>query len=120
MRNPARAVLSLGLLATSCRDPHPSASVAPTADPQLLRTLAVLATNHIPSAAELDTVRRQLDTGQLARAGYIDGLLASQGFASDVAPLMILRQLLGQNAVGAPEGYVLSHTEGANPIYYLG
>jgi mono/diheme cytochrome c family protein len=52
-------------------------------------------------------------------AGYIDGLVASEGFASEVAPLMILRQLLGQNALGAPEGYVLSHTEAATPIYYL-
>jgi hypothetical protein len=120
MKRLAQAAGVLWLVSSGCREPDAPRAAVPAADPQLLRTLAVLATNHAPSAAELDRVRRQLDAGQLTMAAYVDRLLASKGFASEVAPLIILRQLLGQNALGAPEGYTLSHTEDADPIYYLG
>jgi hypothetical protein len=111
------AVLILALVA--CR-PEPRAPAAITAvDPALLRTLAVLATQQAPSPAELAETQRALATGKLTLAAHIDSLVASERFASEVAPLIVLRQLLSQNALGAPEGFTLSRTEGTPPIYYL-
>src|SRR4029077_13931517 len=57
--------------------------------------------------------------GQLTIAGYIDHLVESEAFASNVAPLAIVRQLLSQNALGAPEGFILRRTDGDQPVYYL-
>lgn len=91
-----------------------------TADPELLRTLAVLATRHEPPPAELAATRQALAAGQLTVAGYVDRLVASGEFAADVAPLAILRHLLSEDALSAPSRFVLSRTEGDRPIYYLG
>jgi hypothetical protein len=61
----------------------------------------------------------ELRGGTLTLSGYIDRLLATDAFASDVAPLIILRQLLGQNALGAPQGFVLRTSDGPQRVYYL-
>lgn len=114
------AVAVLGLAVAACRPQAqiPSA-VSRRTDPELLRSLAVLATNRASSPSELDDARRRIDAGQLTLRGYIDRLLASQAFASDVAPLIILRQFLSQETLGAPLQLVLSHTSGPHPVYYL-
>ena len=118
-RTPARLVILLGLV-IACR-PEPRRPVAAPApvDPELVRTLAVLATSRAPSPAEIEQVRGRIDRGELTIPAYIDSLLASDAFVSDVAPLVILRQLMSQGALGAPEGWALSHTDGPDPIYYL-
>jgi hypothetical protein len=113
-------VVVLGLLVTACRpQTQIPAAVSRRADPELLRTLAVLATNRASSPSELDDARRRIDAGRLTLREYIDGLLAGQAFASEVAPLIILRQFLSQETLGAPLQFVLSHTNGPHPVYYL-
>src|SRR4029077_17280879 len=112
---------ALAILAAvvACRSQPQRPIVATAVDPELLRTLAVLATSKTPSPTELAETRVRMDRGQLTMASYIDGLLSTKAFASDVAPLIILRQFLNQNAFGAPEGHVLQHTDGPRPVYYL-
>lgn len=103
---------------------RPAASAAaPTGtdyDPELLRTLSILATRREPPSDELAATRRALASGQLAIAGYIERLVASKEFAASVAPLVILRHMLSEDALAAPSRFVLSRTEGDRPIYYLG
>lgn len=89
-------------------------------DPELLRTLSVLATRRTPSSDELEATRRALASGQLAIAKHIARLVASKEFAADVAPLVILRYMLSADALAAPSRFVLNRTEGPKPIYYLG
>jgi hypothetical protein len=123
------AVLAAAALA-GCSSPgaprtsDPPVRAAPAgradADPQLLRTLAVLATRRAPSPAELAATQQALTAGQLTMAGYIERLVASEEFAAHVAPLAILRHLLSQDALSAPSRFVLNRTEGDRPIYYLG
>src|SRR4051794_19594162 len=55
----------------------PPAAPTVRTDPELLRTLAILATHKLPSATELADVRARLDGGQLALPAYIDALVAS-------------------------------------------
>jgi hypothetical protein len=109
----------LGALAAGCRRDPRSPTAEPLPDPALLRTLSVLATGVAPTPAELDRTRLRMSGGQVTMAGYIDELLASPRFASDIAPLIMLRQLLSQDAFGAPEGYVLKRTDGPRPVYHL-
>ncbi|MBS1121507.1 MAG: hypothetical protein H6Q90_3735 [Deltaproteobacteria bacterium] len=120
MRPLIHGVVALCLVVAACRpEPRVPTAVPAKADPELLRTLAVLATSQTPAPSELEETRRRLDAGQLTLAGYIDGLLATEAFESDVAPLIILRQFLNQTAFGAPAQFQLSHTEGPRSVYYL-
>jgi hypothetical protein len=98
----------------------PVAPVAPVvrADPELLRTLAILATRKLPSAAELADVGARLGAGQLTMPGYIDSLVASPEFARDVVPIITLRGLLSATA-GQIAIATLEHTADAPPVYYL-
>jgi hypothetical protein len=88
------------------------------ADPELLRTLAILATRKLPAANELADVRARLDAGQLGMPAYIDSLVASPEFSRDVAPIIVFRGLLsamgGQVAIES-----LQHTEDSPAVYYL-
>lgn len=116
---PACFVVVIALV-VACRPEPRRPVVAPApVDPELVRTLAVLATSRSPSPAEVEQIRQRIDRGELTLPAYIDSLLASDAFVSDVAPLVILRQLMSQGALGAPEGWALSHTDGPDPIYYL-
>lgn len=100
---------------------RPAAAPAGTDyDPELLRTLSILATRREPSSDELAATRRELASAQLTIAGYIEHLVAKKEFAANVAPLVILRHMLSEDALAAPSRYVLSKTAGAAPIYYLG
>ncbi|MBS1118477.1 MAG: hypothetical protein H6Q90_705 [Deltaproteobacteria bacterium] len=120
MRPLLHSVVAIGMVISACGpEPRAPKAMPAKADPELLRTLAVLATSQTPSPSELEQTRRRLDAGQLTVAGYIDGLLATKAFESEVAPLIILRQFLNQNALGAPEGFGLSHTDGPRSVYYL-
>ncbi|MBS1117888.1 MAG: hypothetical protein H6Q90_116 [Deltaproteobacteria bacterium] len=120
-----RLAVLLILVIAACRPETRSPTSPPrstpprSTDPELLRTLAVLATSKAPSAAELEQKRRQLDSGQLTIASYVDSLLATDPFANEVAPLIVLRQFLSQDGYGAPLGFTLSHTDGPRPVYYL-
>jgi len=121
MRHARRiAVLVLWVGLGACR-PEPRRTVAAPAavDAELLRTMTMLATARSPSHDELDRAQRQLAAGQRTMSSYIDELVTGDAFATQVAPLIILRQLLSQNALGAPEGFVLAHSEAARPVYYL-
>jgi hypothetical protein len=113
------ALCGLVALAAGCGPGPRSPTAEPLPDPALLRALSVLATGVAPPPAELDRTRARMSGGALTVAGYIDELLASPRFASDVAPLIMLRQLLSQDAFAAPEGYVLKSTGGPRPVYYL-
>ena len=113
------------MLAAACRSGvHSESPAAPThsngPDEALLRTLAVLATRRAPTAPELAATRMKIASGALSMAAYIDALVSSEEFASDVAPLLVLRNYLGQDAVTVPPGYILKNTGGADPTYYLG
>ncbi len=88
-------------------------------DPELLRSLAILATRHEPTAAELQETRTAIASGRLTIDHYIDSLVARPEFAQQVAPLVVLRHLLSEDALAAPSGFVLQRTEGADPIYFL-
>jgi hypothetical protein len=107
-------------LAAACnhgaKRPKPATT---SASPELIRTLAVLATGRTLSAAEIDGVKQDIDRGRLTFARYIDRLVTSNEFAADIAPLIIIREFLSQDPYGAPLGYTLSKTAGAEPIYYL-
>lgn len=116
------------LVVLGCRSPSPvvatsdppSVHVVPTHiahDPELLRTLAILATGGLPAIAEIEDARRKLDAGQLTMSRYIDSLLASPTFAQKVAPIIIFRSLL--DTVNASSGFPLKHTDDPSPIYYL-
>ncbi|MEO8699697.1 MAG: hypothetical protein ABI867_06620 [Kofleriaceae bacterium] len=117
------------LLLVTCRSdtrvvtPPPVITPPPVAsaktDPELVRTLAILATRHAPEPAVLADTVAKLDRHELAMAGYIDTLVATKEFAADVAPLLVLRQLLSQNALAAPSGFVLKATQDPDPILYL-
>jgi hypothetical protein len=120
-------ILGMALVvAVACR-PDVAHAPVPVAHPaqashvdrELVRTLAILATRHALSPAELDGVAARLDAGTLTLPAYIDTLLASRAFTDDVAPLVILRALSSSVALAAPHGFVLQHTAGATPIYYL-
>jgi hypothetical protein len=92
----------------------PAASASPAApavrtDPELLRTLAILATHKLPPAAELADVRARLDAGRLAMPAYIDSLVASPEFAREVVPIIALRGLLSATAKQIA-GDALEHT----------
>jgi hypothetical protein len=107
-------------MVASCTPPGPKAGPpAPHVDSELLRTLAVLATRHAPSTSEVDMARHRIESGALTMAGYVDQLVASHEFESEIAPLIILRHVIGQNALAAPGGFVLHHTETTPEIYYL-
>jgi hypothetical protein len=122
----ARALAILGVIACSPAaappqpHPHPTQPRAVHVDPQLVRTLAVLATRKEPTASELAATSRELDAGTLAMPAYIDRLVASDAFASDVAPVVILRYLLSMEATATPSMMVLEHTTDATPRYYFG
>jgi hypothetical protein len=111
---------------------HPPAAAPPGAavpaaaapadryDTALLRTLALLATRREPPAAELDATHRALAAGQLTIERHVDALVAAPEFAERVAPLVILRHLLAEEALAAPSPAVLQQTSGPDPFYYLG
>lgn len=99
---------------------RPGATAGIDYDPELLRTLSILATRRVPSSEALEATRGALASGQLAIAEHIARLVASQEFAADVAPLVVLRHMLTAEGLAAPSRYVLNRTEGPEPIYYLG
>jgi hypothetical protein len=106
--------------AAPAQRPAQAVAAAPAvhADPELLRTLAILTTHKLPSASQLADVRGRLDTGRLAMPAYIDALVASPEFARDVAPIIAFRGLLSatsRQVAGEP----LQRTAGSPPIYYL-
>jgi hypothetical protein len=101
------------------RDRVTPAPVTTRVDPSLVRTLAVLATGREPAADELATMQRAIDGRTLTMAAYIDQLVARPEFTHTVAPLAVLRHLLDQNAISTPMPYVVKHTEGATPVYYV-
>src|SRR5262249_25365529 len=121
-------IAALAVLMAGCSHPGaPRASEVQRAasrgidyDPELLRTLSILATRHEQPAAELAPTQSALASGRLTIGGYIDSLVARPEFAATVAPLVILRHLLSEDALSAPSRYVLSKTAGSAPIYYLG
>ncbi|TMQ16992.1 MAG: hypothetical protein E6J90_23010 [Deltaproteobacteria bacterium] len=80
----------------------------------------MLATRREPTTAELDATRRDLGAGRLTIERHIDALIAAPEFAERVAPLVILRHLLAEEALAAPSAAVLQQTAGPDPIYYLG
>ena len=98
----------------------PAAAAAATVrtDPELLRTLAILATHKLPSATELADVRARLDGGQLALPAYIDALVASPEFSRDVVPIIAFRGLLSATARQIA-GDTLQQTATSPPVYYL-
>lgn len=104
---------------TTGRPASPPAPARPASatDPDLLRSLAVLATRKLPSGPQIDDARARIDGGQLAIADYVDSLLAAPEFASDVLPVVTFRALLTMNNQIA--GFVLDHTETSPPIYHL-
>jgi hypothetical protein len=122
-RRAAAAFLGVAVVAGSAcksapKPPQPAAVVA-SADAELIRTLAVLATSRMPSPADVDAVKREITAGRTTYSGYIERLLENESLATEVVPLVILRQFLGQDAMGAPGGFPLSKTDGPDPIYYL-
>jgi hypothetical protein len=85
-----------------------------------VRTLSILASERAPSRDELDTLVHRLERGELTLDGYIDALVADDGAAARVAPLVVLRKLLSEDAYGAPSSFVLKHDDGpGGGIYYL-
>ena len=101
------------------RDQRPveRAVVHVTTDPALLQSLAVLATGRQPTTAELADTQRRVDGGELSLPRYIDALLGRAEFAEQVAPLVVLRHLLSQDALTTPSVLVLSHGGDKDPIY---
>ncbi len=112
-----------GLLAASaCRHDKTAPPKAPpvhTVDDEMLRSITVLATGEPPSAEVMASVHADIAAGTLTVPQYIDRLLADERFSNNVAPLLVLRQLLTQNALGVPQGASLMKTEGDRPVYYL-
>jgi hypothetical protein len=134
----ARAPCFLAVLAAAgCGQRAPTVATAPTVssaaavrperperperyDAALLRTLTVLTTRREPAPAELEATRRELSAGRLTIERHIDTLVAAPAFAEQVAPLVILRALLSEEALAAPSTTVLARTTGPDPIYFLG
>src|SRR5580692_8890738 len=92
------------LAGLGCGDDHRSPSVdelrhAPQAsspasspvDVALLRSVAILATRHAPSAEELAALMRDIAAGRSTLDAYIDHIVASDAFANQVTPLVLLR-----------------------------
>jgi hypothetical protein len=120
------------LAGLGCGDDHRSPSVdelrhAPQAsspasspvDVALLRSVAILATRHAPSAEELAALMRDIAAGRSTLDAYIDHIVASDAFANQVTPLVLLRHVLGEEPQAVPPPYVLEHTTDTPPIYYL-
>src|SRR4051812_32976300 len=79
---------------TAASQPAAAAARRASGDPELLRTLAILATRKLPSDSQLTELRARFEAGQLAMPAYIDSLVASPEFATDVAPIIVFRGLL--------------------------
>lgn len=122
-----RAILAMIAVLAACgsepaRAPKPVAArpqaPKPSVDPELLRSLAVLATRQLPRADAIDHARADLERGAGTIESYIDGLIAQPAFANDVAPLILLRSTMsaiaGQIALGT-----LQRVPGAAPIYHV-
>lgn len=108
------------------RPSHAAVPAAPVAadshagrvDPELLRTLSILATRKLPSADEVAGARTRIDAGQLAMPAYIDALIGAPEFARDVMPIVALRGLLTATSRQIA-GETLEVTRTTPPIYYL-
>jgi len=125
----AGAVVAAGAAATSCGPSSPTVAPRPPVvdpgagahyDAELLRTLMVLATRREPTAKEVEATGRELASGRLTIERYVDSLVASPEFSDNVAPLVILRHLLNEDALSAPSEFVLERTTGPDPVYYFG
>jgi hypothetical protein len=119
----ARHVL-VALALCACRAEQPRATIAPPVvsdhartDPELLRTIAILANGKVPTASAIDDAQRELDGGRLAIGGYIDSLLADPLFASEIAPRVIFRSTLTTETHLA--SFVLNETATSPVIHYL-
>lgn len=114
-----RSLTMVVVLLVACRESkHPKPVIK--ADPELLRTIAVMVTTKAPDGAALQQAADQIARGELTLQGYVDRVLNSEEFANDVAPLIVLRHLLSQDSFGAPKGVTLSKTDGPRPVFYLG
>jgi hypothetical protein len=123
------APLSIALAATiGCRAERPAAQLPP-AKPQpppvtaaLLSDLALFATGALAPAAEVEAAAAEIQAGQATLDGYVDRLLDDPRFARDVAPRLILGDMIapaGSFAALSAHWILKTDPSAPSPVYFL-
>jgi hypothetical protein len=109
-----------GCSATRATTSDAHAAQGTSADPRLLKTLAILATGDTPSAERLAAYHAKPGSPQQKLERYVDTLLADARFAGEVAPRLLLGDTLVHRSWLIRHAYVLQRKEqSGTAIYYL-